>query len=80
MKYSDIISLRSDFLPVVKVDEETSDYWICFIPTATFENLLQRTLTAVTTNIKHERKSVWVRGYLWDRKKPRLLCNQTLAL
>jgi hypothetical protein len=62
MKYSDIISLRSDFLPVVKIDEETQDYWKRFIPTVTFENLLQRTLSAVTTNIKHERKSVWVRG------------------
>ena len=62
MKYSDIISLRSDFLPVVKVDEEMPDYWRRFIPTTTFENLLQKTLTAFTTSIKHERKSVWVRG------------------
>lgn len=62
MKYSDFINLRSDFLPVVKVDEEMPDYWRRFIPTTTFENLLQRTLTAVTTNVKHERKSLWVRG------------------
>jgi hypothetical protein len=62
MKYSDFITLRSDFLPVVKVDEEMQDYWKRFIPTTTFENLLQRTLTAVSTNVKQERKSLWVRG------------------
>lgn len=62
MKYSDFISLSSDFLPVVKVDEEMQDYWKRFIPTSTFEKLLQRTLTAFSTNVKHERKSLWVRG------------------
>jgi DNA replication protein DnaC len=86
MKYSDIISLRSDFLPVVKVDEEMQDYWKRFIPTVTFENLLQRTLTAVTTNIKHERKSVWVRGTYGTGKShacsviKHLLCDENVAI
>jgi hypothetical protein len=62
MKYSDIISLRPDFLPIVKVDEEQQDYWKCFIPTTTFETLLQKTLNAFTTNQDSERKSLWVRG------------------
>jgi hypothetical protein len=86
MRYSDIISLRSDFLPVVKVDEEMQDYWKRFIPTVTFENLLQRTLTAVTTNIKHERKSVWVRGTYGTGKShacsviKHLLCDENVAI
>jgi hypothetical protein len=86
MKYSDFISLRSDFLPVVKVDEEMQDYWKRFIPTTTFENLLQRTLTAVTTNIKHERKSVWVRGTYGTGKShacsviKHLLCDENAAI
>ena len=62
MRYSDIISLRPDFLPIVKVDEEQQDYWKCFIPTPTFETLFQKTLNAFTTNQESERKSLWVRG------------------
>jgi hypothetical protein len=86
MKYSDIISLRSDFLPVVKVDEEMQDYWKRFIPTTTFENLLQRTLTAVTTNIKHKRKSMWIRGTYGTGKShacsviKHLLCDENVAV
>jgi len=86
MKYSDIISLRSDFLPVVKVDEEIQDYWKRFIPTTTFENLLERTLKAFTTNIKYERKSVWVRGTYGTGKShacsviKHLLCDENDAI
>ena len=86
MKYSDFISLRSDFLPVVKVDEEMQDYWKRFIPTTTFENLLQRTLTAVTTNIPHKRKSVWVRGTYGTGKShacsviKHLLCDDNVSI
>lgn len=68
-KYSDFIHLQ-DFLPIYDILEESPTSWQSFIPTAQFNDLLRRSLTAITSpkegdeggNKKSDRKSLWVRG------------------
>lgn len=61
-KYSDYIQLQ-DFLPVYDIANETSkSNWRSFIPTAQFCDLLQHSLTAITSSEVSKRKSIWVRG------------------
>lgn len=47
-KYSDFIHLQ-DFLPIYDILEESSTSWQSFIPTAQFNDLLRRSLTAITS-------------------------------
>lgn len=60
-KYSDFIHLQ-DFLPVYDILEEGASTWQSFIPTAQFNEMLQRSLTAITSNEVSKRRSIWVRG------------------
>lgn len=60
-KYSDYIKMQ-DFLPVYDMTAEKSNMWSTFIPTKQFCNLLQRSITAITSNEISKRKSMWVRG------------------
>ena len=62
MKYSDIITLNKDFVPLVDLQNEKSDYWKTFIPTTQFESLLETTLSSVSSNQTDKRKSIWVQG------------------
>jgi len=82
MKYSDIIALHNDFLPVVDLQNEKSDYWKSFIPTKQFESLLETTLSVVSTIQHDKRKSVWVQGTFGTGKShagsviKHLLCDE----
>ena len=60
-KYSDLIKMQ-DFLPVYDMTDETPNMWRNFIPTLQFCDLLQRSLTAITSNEISKRRSMWVRG------------------
>lgn len=60
-KYSDFIKMQ-DFLPVYDMTDETPNMWRTFIPTFQFCDLLQRSLTAITSNEISKRRSMWVRG------------------
>lgn len=60
-KYSDFIKMQ-DFLPVYDMTDETPNMWCTFIPTQQFCDLLQRSLTAITSNEISKRRSMWVRG------------------
>ncbi len=60
-KYSDFIHLQ-DFLPVYDMLEENVSSWQSFIPTAQFNEMLQRSFTAITSNEVSKRRSIWVRG------------------
>ncbi len=60
-KYSDFIHLQ-DFLPVYDILEEGPSSWQSFIPTAQFNEMLQRSLTAITSSEISKRRSIWVRG------------------
>ncbi len=60
-KYSDIIKLQ-DFLPVYDMTDETPGMWRTFIPTKQFCDLLQKSITAITSSEISKRKSMWVRG------------------
>ncbi|MCD8290137.1 MAG: hypothetical protein LUC91_01385 [Prevotella sp.] len=60
-KYSDFIHLQN-FLPVYDMLEEGVSSWQSFIPTAQFNEMLQRTLTAITSNEVSKRRSIWLRG------------------
>ena len=60
-KYSDYIKMQ-DFLPVYDMTDETPDMWRTFIPTKQFGDLLQRSITAITSNDISKRRSMWVRG------------------
>lgn len=52
-----------DYLPVYDITAESSNnLWASFIPTHQFCDLLQRTLTAVSSADKSKRKSIWVQG------------------
>lgn len=62
MKYSDIISLQDYFHPVFNLQNEAAGYWKQFIPTTQFNNLLEKTLDAVSSHIPSNRKSIWVQG------------------
>lgn len=60
-RYSDFIKLQ-DFLPVYDMLDETPEMWSTFIPTQQFCDLLNRSITAITSNEVSKRKSMWVRG------------------
>lgn len=60
-KYSDFIHLQ-DFLPVYDILDEGAASWQSFIPTAQFNEMLQRSLIDITSSEGSKRKSVWVRG------------------
>ena len=60
-KYSDYIKMQ-DFLPVYDMTDETPDMWRTFIPTKQFCDLLQRSITAITSSDISKRRSLWVRG------------------
>lgn len=60
-KYSDHIKMQ-DFLPVYDMTDETPDMWRTFIPTKQFCDLLQRSITAITSSEISKRRSMWVRG------------------
>jgi len=58
MKYSDFISLQDYFHPVFNLKDEASGYWEKFIPTRQFNELLEKTIDAVSSNIPQNRKSI----------------------
>ncbi|MBQ0159481.1 MAG: hypothetical protein KBT28_02495 [Bacteroidales bacterium] len=60
-KYSDYIKMQ-DFLPVYDMTDETPDMWRTFIPTKQFCDLLQRSITAITSTEISKRRSMWIRG------------------
>lgn len=60
-KYSDFIKMQ-DFLPVYDMTDETPDMWRTFIPTNQFCDLLQRSITAITSSEISKRRSMWIRG------------------
>lgn len=60
-KYSDYIKMQ-DFLPVYDMTDETPNMWQTFIPTKQFCDLLQRSITAITSSEISKRRSMWVRG------------------
>lgn len=60
-KYSDYIKMQ-DFLPVYDMTDETPNMWCKFIPTKQFCDLLQRSITAITSTEISKRRSMWVRG------------------
>lgn len=60
-KYSDFIKMQ-DFLPVYDMTSETPGIWRTFIPTKQFCDLLQRSITALTSTEISKRRSMWVRG------------------
>ncbi len=60
-KYSDFIKMQ-DFLPVYDMTDETPEMWRTFIPTKQFCDLLQRSITAITSTEISKRRSMWVRG------------------
>lgn len=60
-KYSDYIKMQ-DFLPVYDMTDETPNMWRTFIPTKQFCDLLQRSITAITSTEISKRRSMWVRG------------------
>lgn len=60
-KYSDYIKMQ-DFLPVYDMMDETPNMWRTFIPTKQFCDLLQRSITAITSSEISKRRSMWVRG------------------
>lgn len=60
-KYSDYIKMQ-DFLPVYDMTDEMPDMWRNFIPTKQFCDLLQRSITAITSTEISKRRSMWVRG------------------
>ena len=60
--YSDFIKMQN-YLPVYDITAESSNrLWASFIPTNQFCNLLQQTMTAVSSSDKFKRKSIWVQG------------------
>lgn len=60
-KYSDILQLQ-DFLPVYDILDENPKAWQSFIPTNQFCDLLNQSITAITSKEISKRKSIWVRG------------------
>lgn len=60
-RYSDFIKMQ-DFLPVYDMTDETPEMWRTFIPTKQFCDLLNRSVTAITSHEISKRRSMWVRG------------------
>lgn len=61
MKYSDFFELRN-FLPVYDIADEQEGHWTSFIPTKQFSELLNKSLSAMTSSDVSKRKSMWIRG------------------
>lgn len=60
--YSDFIKMQN-YLPVYDITAESSNnLWGSFIPTRQFCDLMQRTLTAVSSSELSKRKSLWIQG------------------
>ena len=59
--YSDYIKMQ-DFLPVYDMTDEAPNMWQTFIPTKQFCDLLQRSITAITSTDISKRRSMWIRG------------------
>ncbi len=60
--YSDFIKMQN-YLPVYDITAESSNrIWASFIPTNQFCDLLQRTMTAISSADRFKRKSIWVQG------------------
>lgn len=61
-RYSDFIKMQN-YLPVYDITADSSNrLWASFIPTNQFCDLLQQTLTAVSSADRYKRKSIWVQG------------------
>ena len=61
-RYADFIKMQ-DFLPVYDITAEQSAIaWKSFIPTNQFNDLLQRSIKAITSLEPSKRRSLWVRG------------------
>lgn len=60
-RYADYIKMQ-DFLPVYDMTAEKPNLWRTFIPTRQFCDLLQRSITAITSAEIGKRRSMWVRG------------------
>lgn len=60
-RYADYIKIQ-DFLPVYDMMDEKPNMWRKFIPTKQFSDLLQRSITAITSTEISKRRSMWVRG------------------
>ena len=61
-RYSDFIQMQN-YLPVYDITADSSNrLWASFIPTNQFCDLLQQTLTAVSSSDRSKRKSIWVQG------------------
>ena len=60
-RYSDYIKIQ-DFLPVYDMMDERPNMWRTFIPTKQFSDVLQRSITAITSTEISKRRSMWVRG------------------
>ena len=80
--YSDFIQMQN-YLPVYDITAESSNrLWASFIPTNQFCELLQQTMTAVSSSDKFKRKSIWVQGTFGTGKSHassvvrHLLCDQ----
>ena len=80
--YSDFIQMQN-YLPVYDITAESSNrLWASFIPTNQFCDLLQQTMTAVSSSDKFKRKSIWVQGTFGTGKSHassvvrHLLCDQ----
>ena len=72
-----------NYLPVYDITAESSNrLWASFIPTNQFCELLQQTMTAVSSSDKFKRKSIWVQGTFGTGKSHassvvrHLLCDQ----
>jgi len=60
-RYSDYIKMQN-FLPIYDMMAEEPDMWRTFIPTKQFCDLLQRSITAITSSEISKRRSMWIRG------------------
>lgn len=61
-RYSDFVQIQKEFLPVFDILNDDSAQWQSFIPTQQFNDLLSRSITAITSSEASKRKSIWVRG------------------
>lgn len=60
-RYSDFIKIQR-YLPVYDMTDEKHCAWDSFIPTKQFCSLLQRSMTAITSQDANKRRSMWVNG------------------
>ncbi|MCK5057515.1 MAG: hypothetical protein KAT34_12705 [Candidatus Aminicenantes bacterium] len=62
MKYSDLVELQGYFQPNYSMENESHDYWKQFIPNEQFYDILQITMTALTSPEPKDKKSIWIQG------------------